>query len=119
MADENHDVAIGDILAAMLSEQHALSAEDLQTFESLCDGPDVDDATRREYLQIIWNIVVGIIDHKWSVAANSSARACGQKLKKDNGDEIGTNDMLQLEDRKLSKTYKHAAGKNRLSRGAA
>lgn len=120
MADDNHDIAIGDIVAAMLSEKHSLSAEDLSAFESLFDGPDVDDAALREYLQTIWKIVVAIIDHRWKTAASSpSVGACGQKSQNGNGGQIEADNMLQLKDEKLSKTYKRAADEERLSRGAA
>lgn len=120
MADDNHDIAIGDIIAAMLSEKHPLSAEDLKAFETLLDGPDVDDAARLEYLQVIWSIVVGIIDHRWKTTATTSdAGACGQKSQKGNSEQIEADNMLQSKNGKLSKSYKQASGKEQLSRGAA
>lgn len=72
--------AIDEIVAAILSKDHSLSAEQLMAFETLLDAPDVDHGEKQELLQTLWNLVVSIIDHQWKQANASGAgglNACG------------------------------------------
>lgn len=113
---DNHDIRVEDIVAAILSDKHALSAEDLKAFEKLLDDRNASKADTQEYLQIIWNIVVGIIDHKWdymrrSDLSSAPKNSCGQKRKDASPSGIEDQNMLNSEDQKLSQTYKKAAGK--------
>jgi len=68
------------VVAAILSEKHALSAEQLTAFEALLDAPEMDSEKRQELLQAIWNIVVCLIDYQWKyagTAATDREEACG------------------------------------------
>lgn len=71
---------VEEIVAAILSKDHALSAEQLLAFEALLDDPESSDADKQALLQTIWNVVVCIIDHQWAQAqarGSASANACG------------------------------------------
>ena len=110
MADGNHDIGIEDIIAAMLSEKHALSAEDLKAFEVLLNNPDLDAAKRQAFLQTIWNTVVGIIDFTWKMAAMMSTKdSCGQQSKGNAEGKIEPRNMLYSQDNKLLETHRKAA----------
>jgi len=101
-----------DIVAAILSEQHSLSTEQLMAFEALLDAPDIDAGSAQELLQTIWNIVVCIIDYKWE-----QARAFGADRQNDCGSidderiQSGTSeaDMISLGQSDHQKENKQAA----------
>lgn len=63
-ASEDETLSVEKIIAAILSDKHSLSAEELMVFENVLDAPDMDAESRQELLQAIWNIVVTLIDRE-------------------------------------------------------
>jgi len=115
-APPNDDIlSIEKLIAAMLSDKHSLSAEELVAFEGLLDEPDMDADTQKELLQALWNIIVCIIDYQWEIASRStSTDCCGSKPEDDNDSGIGASDMIEYQDHTLSQTHSQAAaGKDR------
>ncbi len=103
-------LSVESIVAAMLSDKHNLSAEELAAFEELLDAPDVDPATRRELLQTLWNIVVCLIDYQWDkTACLASQNSCGSIPCGINDLISETDDVIKSADHDLTHNHKEAA----------
>jgi len=111
---------VEDIVAAIISKQHTLSAEQLTAFETLLDAPDADPQEREELLQAIWNVVVCFIDFQWEKARkrdHSEEDACGSI------DLIGTStarlesDLVESSEAKLEGRVRKAVEKTPCRKG--
>ncbi|MCJ2187902.1 hypothetical protein [Novosphingobium beihaiensis] len=62
------------IVAAILSDNHRLNAEELRSFEDVLNEPGMSADQRQEFLQTLWNVVVGIIDFRWECMRSPVAK---------------------------------------------
>lgn len=105
------EIDVGDIVAAALSHDTPLSADELAAFDQLLEeDTSLTEEQRREFLQALWSVIVSIIDFAWKDHPIQHAlQECGKLTEIDSESAIEGNDMIQSRDKNLTKKYTKAA----------
>ena len=104
------EIELSDIVAAGFGHADVLSAEDLSEFDHLLETSDLNEEERQEFLQNIWNIIVGFIDLAWSDHPIQQAqKASGKPAKIDSESGIPCSSMVQSGHSNLTENYNKAA----------
>ena len=112
---ESDNPGVEALIAAILSNKHTLSAEDLAVFEELLYDPDCDPEQRAEFLQTIWTIVVSIIDHTWDNALfhprKTAGKTCGSFADSAGKSACGAGHLVSSGDEELLHKHNMAAAR--------
>lgn len=111
---------VQEIVAAILGNEHSLSAEQLIAFESLLEDPETDRETKQALLQTIWDVVVCIIDHQWEYARMrglSGANACGTNANPDEHTPERSSDVVEYSQAQIAEEQDKTAAKSPRRKG--
>jgi len=71
-----------------------------EKYAPLLEDPDLSEDQKREFLQAVWNIIVGFVDlgfgvHPVQLACGESKNSCGESAKNHAGNTISTDNALE------------------------
>ena len=118
MAENEIDIEFEDIVAAVSGDSRALSEAEIQIIDKLLDSPEINEAERREFIEMLNTIVVCIIDHHLkATSSNPVANICEQLVENDGGGNEDAVKLLYSEVSQLTETYRHASNHKELKGG--
>jgi len=110
MAGDVYGLKIEDIVAAIMGDTDALTADEVQAMETLLDCPDLDSGQKQEFIRTLYNIVAGIIEIQWlAYAEKAETKGCGKPLKISPESRNDAPAVLSLKDKKTSRIFREAS----------
>jgi len=85
---------------------------DYERYEKMLDKPDLTEDQKREFLQALWNIVIGFVELGWGVHPIQQVQenTCGELSDTKSDSDFSADSMVQSKDTNLTNQYKKAAG---------